>query len=485
MSRHDPPRPVTRRPRAASQTDLLLRCASPATFFTTDHGQVYATLRLGPSGQQVWPLRSALFQYWLLNRFFEEHDSAPSEPSWRAALRLLEARAHCHSAHHPVHLRVAGRGQPLQTIALDLLNSQSQVVEITAEGWNILGDSDFSFHYYPGNLPLPLPIPAETSALNLLPSLLNLASPQDGLRCLAWLLAAFRPSGPYPILLLQGPPGCGKSTAARMLRALLDPAAASLCPLPFSESSLLNLAHNHWVLAFDHVAHASKRISSALCRLSTGHGCFYQERYHAFEPVPLTVQRPILLNVPTPFYWTPRPDLADRTLAVTLRPLPPPLRRPETDLYREFEAARPTLLGALCTALSTALRRLDCVRLPAPPRFADAAAWAVAAAPALGATEDSMLAALFPSVSFGAHDHPVVEALCLLMKDRAYWSGSASELQALPHPPDHPLWPSNPSLFSRRLKELRAPLSDRGLQVTFCRSHGGRRLITLETQPAS
>jgi hypothetical protein len=35
------------------------------------------------------------------------------------------------------------------------------------------------------------------------------------------------------------------------------------------------------------------------------------------------------------------------------------------------------------------------------------------------------------------------------------------------------------------LKELRAPLSDRGLQVTFCRSHGGRRLITLETQPAS
>jgi len=124
-----------------------------------------------------------------------------------------------------------------------------------------------------------------------------------------------------------------------MLRALIDPATASLCPLPFSETALLTLAHNHWVLAFNHIAHASNRISSALCRLSTGHGFFYQERYPALEPVPLAVQRPILLNVPARLHGNPRPDLADRTLAVTLPPIPPQCRLPEANLWRQFEAA--------------------------------------------------------------------------------------------------------------------------------------------------
>jgi len=147
-----------------------------------------------------------------------------------------------------------------------------------------------------------------------------------------------------------------------------------------------------------------------------------------------TVQRPILLTAPTRLHWNPRPDLADRTLAVTLPPIPPQRRLPEADLWRQFDAARPSLLGALCTALSTALHRLESVHLPAPPRFADAATWAVA----------------------------------------------ASELLALSHPPDPTLWPRNPSAFSRHLKDLIPSLSARDLELQFHRAHGGRRLITLE-----
>jgi AAA+ superfamily predicted ATPase len=45
------------------------------------------------------------------------------------------------------------------------------------------------------------------------------------IRCFSiepWLLAAFRPYGPFPILILQGPPGTGKTMAARFLRTLVD-----------------------------------------------------------------------------------------------------------------------------------------------------------------------------------------------------------------------------------------------------------------------
>ena len=67
-----------------------------------------------------------------------------------------------------------------------------------------------------------------------------------------------------------------------------------------------------------------------------------------------------------------------------------------------------------------------------------------------------------------------------LVKDRARWAAAASELAALPHPPDQTLWPRNPSAFSRRLKDLIPSLAARGLELRFHRAHAGRRLITLE-----
>ena len=149
------------------------------------------------------------------------------------------------------------------------------------------------------------------------------------------------------------------------------------------------------------------------------------------------------------------------------------------------ERVRPSLLGALCTAVSAALRRLDSVQLPAAPRFADIAIWAVAAAPALGATEEAVLSALSSPAEFATSADPVAEALCTLMKDRASWTGTATELLALPHPPDNPLWPPTPSAFSRHVKYLAPSLSNRGLRVRFHRAHGGRRLIILEACEAS
>jgi Cdc6-like AAA superfamily ATPase len=64
---------------------------------------------------------------------------------------------------------------------------------------------------------LPEPVVSEAgdaSPLDALRSCLNLPTRDAWLRCLAWLLAALRPSGPFPILILQGPPGSGKTFVA-------------------------------------------------------------------------------------------------------------------------------------------------------------------------------------------------------------------------------------------------------------------------------
>jgi hypothetical protein len=45
-----------------------------------------------------------------------------------------------------------------------------------------------------------------------------------------------------------------------------------------------------------------------------------------------------------------RPDLGDRAIFLILAPIGEPQRRPESELWREFEIARPRILGALLSA---------------------------------------------------------------------------------------------------------------------------------------
>jgi hypothetical protein len=71
--------------------------------------------------------------------------------------------------------------------------------------------------------------------------------------------------------------------------------------------------------------------------------------------------RPILLN---------GIDLLDRSLLLTLPTIPEEQRRDEEELFREFEAVRPRVLGALLYAVSAALRNRP-ARRPAGQQAAD------------------------------------------------------------------------------------------------------------------
>ena len=53
----------------------------------------------------------------------------------------------------------------------------------------------------------------------------------------AWMLAALRPKGPYPVLVLQGEQGSSKSTTERLLRASVDPNTATTDCQPSASSS--------------------------------------------------------------------------------------------------------------------------------------------------------------------------------------------------------------------------------------------------------
>ncbi|AML51136.1 hypothetical protein [Falsihalocynthiibacter arcticus] len=78
-----------------------------------------------------------------------------------------------------------------------------------------------------------LPTPEHhPGGINLLRKFLNVETEADFQMLVAWLLGCFHPEGPYPILILSGEQGSAKSTTARTLRDLIDPASPSTRSTP-------------------------------------------------------------------------------------------------------------------------------------------------------------------------------------------------------------------------------------------------------------
>ena len=74
----------------------------------------------------------------------------------------------------------------------------------------------------------PLFMPEKGGSIDDLHQYVNVSGDRDFLLMVAWLLAALKPEGPYPILVLNGEQGSAKSTVARILRELVDPNVAPI-----------------------------------------------------------------------------------------------------------------------------------------------------------------------------------------------------------------------------------------------------------------
>ncbi len=466
---HDPhrhPKP----PKPASLAPLLpfVRCAIP---FTSTAGQAFLRLPEG-DGHLALPVRSRDFRDWFFRAFFAQYQSLPSAHAWHALLHHLEAAASAEPQNLRLQVgrRVASLGAYIpEKIFLDLANLQREYVEISPDGWKIGQDEAILLETSRNMLPhfTPAPSPDPAADLELLHSCLNLPRPA-WLRALVWLLSAFRPRGPYPILVLQGPPGSGKSFAATVLRTLVDPSTSPLTPIPAGPRDLLALARCNQVLAFDHISAFSPQLAAALCRLSTSLGFAFRERGET-EALQESYSRPVILTVTD--RWSPPSDLASRAFTATLPAIPPAAFRTEADLLTAIHSAWPRILGAICSALSAALAGAT-PQTRSPGRHAAALDWAIPAASVLGVPADEIRAAF-------AHPpplHPLVDAIGKLLLQRRHWTGSASELLALLQPA---LDCETPKGVSQQLNNCALILADAGIELKFKRLHG-RRIIRLE-----
>jgi hypothetical protein len=369
--------------RKASQATQLVALAAEVELFPTPDGQAFATLSI-EGHRETWPLRTRQFKAWLQRRFYLATGRAPNTQALQDALGVLEGRALFENIEEPVFVRLAGREG---AIYLDLADEHWRAVEITERGWQIV-EAPVRFRRPNGALPLPTPV--RGGKVSELRDFVNV-SDADWPLLAGWLIASFRPHGPYPVLALHGEQGTAKSTTARVLRALVDPNTAPLRAQPREDRDLMIAAKNGWLLAFDNLSHLPDSLSDAFCRLSTGGGLATRALYTDTEEVLLDAQRPVLLTGIEELAT--RGDLLDRTLVSYLPSIADGRRVSEAEFWHTFEDASGRLLGALLDALAVALRREPTLQLESLPRMADFARWVVAAEPGLGFEEGTFLAA--------------------------------------------------------------------------------------------
>ncbi|MHB1940783.1 MAG: hypothetical protein ACYCS9_08180 [Candidatus Dormibacteria bacterium] len=422
---------------AATEIVQLAHAAGVELFSFDD--EAYATVRLpGPVPTEAVldtvAVRSRAFRRWLCRIYYEHTEKATAGEAVKTAANTLEGEALF--ADHKVRLvRVRVAGDDGEVI-LDLADPNRHVVRITAAGWTVTKEvpDPYRFIRPQGMRPLPTPVPG--GDLGLLRQFVNVATDQDFVLLGGVVVGALRPTGPYPVLPIHGEQGSAKSSLARVVRQLLDPASAPLRAEPREVRDLMIAARHSWIVAFDNLSALPPWLSDALCRLSTGGGFATRELYSDSDEIIFDAERLVICTGIEELAT--RGDLLDRSIVLTLPPVPERERRTEAEFWAAFGAACPAILGALCDAVSCAIRRLPTVHLDALPRLADFATWVTAAEPALGWADGTFVTALSSTRTEAATAE--LEAAAIGKELEAWagalpvgepWEGTAGELMAL------------------------------------------------------
>jgi hypothetical protein len=461
---------------------LLSHLASSARLLRSADGRYCAQVPVGDR-LEIFKLRSAAFRDWLIAGYVMYQPEPPSSWAISRVVAMLEAQARFNAGIPDVFIRVGSTGGD-SGYFLDLGDSTGQAAAIRPEGWSIVDRPGVDFARPVGMLAMPAP--EHGGSIDLLRRYVNLSDAEFRLM-IAWLTASLRPVGPYPILVINGEFGSGKSTLTRILRLLVDPQHGSSLILPPSARDMMATAVNGWLLVYENLSRLPGWLSDSLCQLAFGGGFASRALYTNDERCVMYAQRPVLLTGIQNFVV--RGDLRDRSVFLHLAAIPPTSMRTEETFWPAFHAEYPRILGCVLDAIAGGLRELPNVNLKELPRMADYAVWGEAVARGLGWGTRTFVSTYNENRKLASEvmleDSPVADALLQLARSGPGLTVSATELHdrltrlAGKRIAASASWPRTTVLMARELRRLEPQLRLHGLSITFDRRNQGM-FITAE-----
>jgi energy-coupling factor transporter ATP-binding protein EcfA2 len=306
------------------------------------------------------------------------------------------------------------------------------------------------------------------------------------------------------LLVLYGSEDSGKSTLARLARAVIDPHDGRLFALPEKLRDLVTVGASMRLLALDNLSMLDAAQSDLLCkRLDSGVSAAYKANYTDADMVRLFSEGPIVLTAVTSLIG--HADLASRALFLPAA-LAEQAALAQSKVDQQLGRLLPGLFAAVLDAAAAGLAGAG--TMPDVPEFRrrDFATFAQAAAPAFGRTPELMRALLGEHVrrqrGIVAQNAPVAAALISFAETTAaaatrelpkpdgapVWRGqSLTELlvqlvKANPAAVRDPAWPNTEAQFRFHLARERKVLASQGVTV---REQRGKAELFLAAAPVS
>lgn len=241
------------------------------------------------------------------------------------------------------------------TIFIDLCDSGHNIVKITADGWDVIRNEEI-FFTRTGRM-RPLPIPERDGSFDGIRQIINTANEDNFVMLVGFIVSIFNTRGNMPMLLVSGEQGTGKSSAMRYIKRIVDPNVIELQGMPASKEEPFFMLRQHWLVGYDNVSNITPMMSDSLCRLTSGVSTVKKKLYTDGDEYSVSLKRPVMLNgIGLSMF---RGDAASRCMMVELSPIEKADRKTEEELDEIFRIEHPKIFGAICNAISAALREKD------------------------------------------------------------------------------------------------------------------------------
>ena len=422
---------------------------------------------------EVRRLNDVKFKNYLSFIYRKSTGKTISNQAVKEALAEMEGRAlhDADSKMYKVFLRV---GESDNKIYIDLCNNKWQAVEISDLGWKILDSENNPVRFKRSSHALPLPDPSSTNIgdINKLWDIINVPK-DDQILVLAFILECYRFSTAFPVLVLLGLQGSGKSATQNTIRNLIDPNINNLRTAPRKPDDLVTDAASNWLGSYNNVSHLSDEMHDDFCCISTGSGFATRKFYTNTEQIVVNITRPVCIN--GIFNFIRRPDLLDRAIILELAPINESKRKTDAQLSQITRDYFASIFRGLLDLLVKALQLLPTVKLDKMPRMADFALLGIAIEKSLGLADETFINQYKGNRANAKEcildSSPIMLALVEFIDKREYktWRGRPSELleqlTVFKKPNAHTSWIKTSHAMGGELKRYSASLQEVGIQV--------------------
>lgn len=419
--------------------------------------------------ERILVASSESLENWIKYEFFKTHTRYPQQTDLKNFISTLDLHIQQNGKKIKLHNRYVCQDD---AVFIDLGTPEFECAKVDRTGVSIVPPSSLVFYRNPSIAPFKLAnYPGEMDDFW---NLINVKNEHDRTLLFAWLTCQFLANVEKPLLLLLGPQGSGKTTAARFLRALVDPADPIDVHLDDKDDEFAFNMYKNPVPYFDNVGRLSAKHCDKFCRAITKTVFMKRALYTNNKQICYEYQRSFIMTaVQMPFKAE---DLMSRTISVNFAPIAAPNYAEKNDLIQRFEMIAPGVRRHILENLVEAFKIRKHINLKIKTRFAEFDSWATSITIAHTEQVNDFMAARISNIlklTIGPMAETVVTGITCILAEPKEWVGTASELLGLLSSLDY----INHSFLPHSDVKLGILLGKLAAQSSYTRIHIEKKLV--------